>query len=70
MTIVIDHIKGERATLRTDDGSEFVVSTAELPTGAQEGDTCVIRLSRNVESVDARTAQAKEILNEILGDGA
>lgn len=70
MRMVIDRRDGDRAVLRADDGQELTVAVAELPKGVSDGSVLTVSLRTDVAATEDRTAQAREILNEILGTDA
>lgn len=68
--ITVDRFEGDMAVLKTDDGQELVWPRTELPRDAAVGSILTLALLTNIDLTQERTALAKTMLNEILGQGA
>ncbi|MBI4433351.1 hypothetical protein HY632_01110 [Candidatus Uhrbacteria bacterium] len=66
MRCTIDHLEDDHAMLRTEQGHLIAVPLAELPTPVTVGDTVYAHFSSEDVPPDARTAQARAVLNELL----
>ncbi|MFH1430413.1 MAG: DUF3006 domain-containing protein [Candidatus Uhrbacteria bacterium] len=67
MDVTIDRFEDDRAVLILESGDSVIVPRAELPDEATEGDVIALSFGINDTETDDRTANAKAILNEILG---
>lgn len=65
-SVVIDRFEGEKAILKLEDGQTLIIPIDYLPEEATEGSIISLSFGQPAEETEARQAQAKALLNEIL----
>ena len=62
----IDRIEGGKAVLVLADGQQLIIDKKEFAEEIKEGDIVYLSISLNPEATEAKQAQAKDLLQEIL----
>lgn len=68
LTVTIDRFEGDQAVLLTDAREKILWPQAKLPAGAAEGAVLSVTIKTDEEAKTTKTALAKDILNELLGN--
>lgn len=68
MQVTIDRFEGDVAVIELESGDVMRVPRAELPEETVEGDTVELTFGLNPAATDRRAQQARDILNELLGE--
>ena len=62
----IDRFEGDKAVLIFADGQQLIIDKKDLAQEIKEGDIVYLKISPEATETDAKQAQAKDLLQEIL----